>query len=947
MIKPLLSACAALLLFTTSSGQIGFTDQTASLTDPTHYSGNAVTVHDVNGDGLDDIVILDDAKNLKIEFQQPDGTWTSYTGGEMDDQNAWGMVVADMDNNGWADIISGVNGDNPDYAKANSDGTNWTISNLSGYPLFYQGSSIADIDQDGDLDLYVCADTDESAIWENDGNGNLTYSTSLINLSVNGWDGSGNYGSNFTDFDLDGDLDLYISHCRQGVTDPTDPRRINQLFENDGNNNYTENASAYGLDLGTQTWTSDFGDIDNDGDFDIIQTNHDVNNMLLENLDDSDQYENIFDSAIGTQAVGFPIQSVFKDFDNDGFIDLIITGNSHALYHNNGDLTFTLVSDAFDGPEIESLAVGDLNHDGFLDVYASYAQIYNNPSNTPDRVWINEGNDNHFITVVLEGTISNHDAIGTVVRAYGSWGIQVREVRAGESYGINNSLHTHFGLGAETQIDSLVIDWPSSGIHQVIDSPEPDQFISVIENECIAPAAIVSTTGSPILCPGESLVLNAGDEPNATYLWSNGEETSSITVTEGGFFSVVVTDIDSGCSSTSSSIEVLQSPDETPSVTVSGEVDFCEGGTLILSSSSADSYIWNTDEETSEIEVTTSGEYSVTIEGACGNWTSEVITVSVVPSPTIVPDESIVLVTLGAMANLGASTSGDEVRWYDAEVGGSLLSTGEDYTTTEITGPTSFWAEGVSISGGGIGEGGKETNSNGQYFNDSDRYLYFDAYQEFIIDEVRVYCNSPNTKTFSLYDGSGQAIESVSVYVPNGESYIALGLTVPVGDGYSVRVTGAANMWRDNDDTNVNYPYPIATYGSITGANVSSDTPDQYYYYFYDWHVSLPTMGCLSDREELLVDILTGIEELGGLSSVSTYPNPVEDMLHITFNDLIEGNVRLELTDVSGKVILTTDLKSIDAGTTKQIDLSTYSTGIYLLNLTSDEGQMTERIEIR
>lgn len=928
--------------------QIGFTDQTANLTDPTHFSGNAVTVHDVNGDGLDDIVLLDNARNLMIEFQQLDGTWTSFVGGEMDNQNAWGMVVADLTNNGWADIISGVNGENPDYAQANNSGTNWAISSLSGYSLFYQGSSMADIDSDGDLDLYVCADTDESAIWANDGSGNMNFSgTDLIDLTVEGWDGSGNYGSTFTDFDLDGDLDLYISHCRQGVNDPEDPRRINQLFENDGNNNYTENAAAYGLDLGTQTWTSDFGDIDNDGDFDIIQTNHNVNNMLLENLDDSDQYEDIFESALVTQHVGFPIQAVFKDFDNDGFLDLLITGNSHAMYHNNGDKTFTLVSDAFEGPSMLSLAVGDLNHDGFQDVYASYGDIYNNPSNTPDRVWINEGNDNHFITVVLEGTISNIDAVGTVVRAYGSWGVQVREVRAGESYGINNSLHTHFGLGSETQIDSLVIDWPSSGIHQVIQNPEPDQFITVIENECVAPTAVISSSGSPVLCPGESLILDAGDEPNMTYLWSNGEETSSITVTEAGVYVVEVTDTENGCSATSGSIEVLLSPDETPSIEVNGDLEFCEGGSVTLTSSVASSYLWTNDEETQEIEVTESGDYSVTVEGACENWTSEVIIVVSIPSPNIIPDATLVEVGSGSTADLGATTSGDEVRWYDAETGGSLLATGEDYTTPEIIEPTSFWTEGVSIAGGGIGVGGKEENSNGEYFTNEDRYLYFDAYEEFIIDQVRVYNNSPNMKNIGVYDENGTLIENTNVFVPNGESYVSLGLTVPPGEGYSLRVAGAPGFWRDNDDFNVNYPYPIATYGSITGANVSPDNADQYYYYFYDWQVSLPTTECLSDREEILVDILTGLNDLGELTSIRLYPNPADDVLNIVFDESPGLDLKVELTDLAGKSIFIAEWNSIHAGSSKQIDLSALSTGMYIVTLTTDQGRITERIDIR
>ena len=69
---------------------------------------------------------------------------------------------------------------------------------------------------------------------------NFTYTgTSMIDMTPIQGDGSGNYGSTWTDFDDDGDIDLYISKCRQNVNDPTDHRRINVLYENDGNGNYT------------------------------------------------------------------------------------------------------------------------------------------------------------------------------------------------------------------------------------------------------------------------------------------------------------------------------------------------------------------------------------------------------------------------------------------------------------------------------------------------------------------------------------------------------------------------------------------------------------------------------------------------------------------------------------------------------------------------------------
>ena len=231
-----------------SSAQISFTNQVSRLTDPTHYSGVAVTINDVNNDGLDDIVILDNARDLKIEFQGLNGTWTAQnTGEEMDAGNAWRMAVGDATNNGHSDVFSGLFGGQPDYAKANATGTAYTVSELPDYGLATQCVNLADMDADGDLDFFSCGDTGPSGIWENDGSGAFSYSgddiipmTPTPNANWPGWDGSGNYGSTFTDYDLDGDLDLYISHCRQITTTPDDPKLINQMFVNDGNGNYAE-----------------------------------------------------------------------------------------------------------------------------------------------------------------------------------------------------------------------------------------------------------------------------------------------------------------------------------------------------------------------------------------------------------------------------------------------------------------------------------------------------------------------------------------------------------------------------------------------------------------------------------------------------------------------------------------------------------------------------------
>jgi len=944
MITRLLSILTLVGISLSSFAQISFTNQTLELTDPTHYSGNGVCVQDANGDGLDDLIILDNARALKIEFQGIDGVWTSYTGGVMGAGNAWGMAAADMNGNGFSDVFSGLSSGNPDYARSNADGTEWTMEDLTGYPLFFQGSSLADFDSDGDLDYYVCADTDESAIWENDGDGNMTYSgTSIIDLTVNGWDGSGNYGSTATDFDLDGDLDLYVAHCRQGVDSDTDPRRINQLFINDGDDNYTEAAADYGLAIGAQSWTAEFADVDNDGDFDVFLTNHDVNNMLFINNDGV--YEDIFDNSGLNMSVGVPIQAAFKDLDNDLFLDLIVTGSDHAVYHNNGDNTFTQVDGVFDGPDMESFAVGDLNHDGFIDVYGSYAQIYNQPSNTPDALWINEGNDNHFIVVDLEGTISNPSAVGTVVKAYGPWGQQVREVRAGESYGMVNSLQTHFGLGEYTTIDSLVIEWPSSGIHQVITSPAVDQFLSVVENGCIAEVPQISTAGDFILCDAEMLELSLDLAEGETVLWSTGASTASISVSDEGTYMAEIVSAD-GCAGITSSVTVSQSPDETPVLSASGPLEFCDGQSITLSSSDADSYEWNVGGAGQSIEVEESGEYFVTIAGACADFNSESVMVNVLDGPVVAVENQVV--TIGESASLTAVGEFDEVRWYDQEVEGSLLETGSTFETPVIESVTSFWYEADRDYGGVEYNGAKETisSSTGGYLENSNFYLIFDVYEDMTIQTVKVYAQSTGVRTIHLRDQNGALLGSTSQSLNGGLTEVTLDFFVPVGEGYSLRAAGGADLWRDNDPSGLDFPYAIGDLGSVTGTNVTNENAGNYYYFFYDWKVVSSQFSCTNDRQEVVVDAATGLYSNVAIGSVEMYPNPARDEVKLSYAEALD-EVQLILIDIAGRTVYSKNWDKVNQGDLMTIPTVELTEGVYVLTVKSNQGVYSERLSVR
>ena len=233
-----------------------------------------------------------------------------------------------------------------------------------------------------------------------------------------------------------------------------------------------------------QSWATDFADVDNDGDLDCFILNHDISSGIYENNGDG-TFDNVT-AGSGISSITGGIQCMFKDFDNDTYVDLLVTtGVQHKLFRNNGDFTFTLMTDPFPTTlKIQSAVVGDLDNDGALDVFAGFASSYNNPnSSRPDKVYINDESTNNYLRVLLKGDNNNINAIGSRIEIYGDWGVQVREIRAGESYGITNSFISHFGLGTATTVDSLIVRWPVGQVDKMYDV-DINQTLC-IEDTCI------------------------------------------------------------------------------------------------------------------------------------------------------------------------------------------------------------------------------------------------------------------------------------------------------------------------------------------------------------------------------------------------------------------------------------------------------------------------------
>ncbi|MBS1764768.1 MAG: VCBS repeat-containing protein [Bacteroidetes bacterium] len=939
---PVLASAIALISLQTHA-QLSFTNANSRLASPAMHSGCPIAVVDWNNDGLDDIVRLDQGKYCFVDVQTPNNQFQRISLGSFTN-GAWGMAVADIDKNGYKDVIAGgYSGSNGiGIIKTNNTGTGGTISWLPNSNFFLQNLTFGDFNNDGWIDIMCCDDNAASHIYLNDGAGNYPSQSSIINFNLpNGSDNSGNYGSVWTDFDNDGDLDLYIAKCRQSVSNPSDPRRINVMFVNNGNGTFTENAAAYNINIGWQSWTASFGDIDNDGDLDLMVTNHDHASQIFQN-DGTGVYTEITTTTGFTVSDITPIESAMEDFDNDGFIDILVTGSDARFWHNNGNGTFTRINGLFNNNSMESFALGDVNHDGWIDIMASYASIYTNPSSVADVIWLNNGSVqniianalgnnipvNNFFNVVLEGTQSNKDAIGARAKIYGAWGVQLREVRAGESYGTNSSATLHFGLGTATAIDSVVINWPS-GISQTIINPSINQFLTVKENDCVSPEAIVTASGPLVLCTnGQSLTLTA--PAGYSYLWSDSSTAQTLTVTQIGEYSVRITEAGNNCSATSATMTVIPSPDQTPAITALGQTTFCNGSSVqVEGPAGLSSYLWSNGDTTQIATVTTDGPVTLTIQGICQAFTSLPIGVTVftVADPTA----NDVSMPLAGSATLVA-TSGSNISWYTTNTGGTAIATGDTLITPVLSANTTYYMQATETYGGGIYAVGLNNwfGSGGYPGNTTNATTSFDVTKNCTLKSVKVYTNTPGQRRIELRDASNTLLNYADVTVQPDSQVITLNFALTPGTNYTLGTSATVNQTNlgfagpafKRNNTGVNYPYTLNDALSIT----NSSNGNSYYYYFYDWQVEKESFECASNFVPVNVYITTGINDISA-GNITVYPNPVTDRVVIQNNS--EKAVKAQLFDATSRLIQTTQLNAGE----NVIGVQQLASGVYHLQL--------------
>ena len=501
--------------------------------------GCGVAFIDYDNDGWQDVLLLT-GQHLKppsppgaiirLYHNNRDGTFKDITEKSGLGRAVWayGVTIADYDNDGFDDIFITCWGQNILFHNE-GNGTFKDVTAKAGLlqatSRFGTGCTWIDYDRDGKLDLFVsnylvfdtskipargvdpgcsysgipveCGPTgiakETCLLYHNNGDGTFTDVSEKSGISTV----KPRYclTAVAADFDGDGWPDIYVA-C-----DAT----YSLLFRNNRDGTFTERGLESGVALNEDGRTQEgmglgIGDYDCDGALDIFKTHFSSDtNVLYRNTGKGNFRDMTIRAGLGVETRFVGWGAALEDFDNDGLPDLFFTSgmifpevdgkvsdspfkSPNVIFRNLGEGKFEEIFEQA-GPAMKELhssrgmAVGDFDNDGDLDILIMNV-------NEPPSLFRNDvSGTHHWLKVLLVGTASNQSAIGaTVIATYGSKK-QAKPVLAQSSYLSVNDRRLHFGLGME-KTASLEIRWPS-GKKEIVPDVAADRLVVIKEESGI------------------------------------------------------------------------------------------------------------------------------------------------------------------------------------------------------------------------------------------------------------------------------------------------------------------------------------------------------------------------------------------------------------------------------------------------------------------------------
>ncbi|MBK9793184.1 MAG: M4 family metallopeptidase [Sphingobacteriales bacterium] len=445
----------------------------------------------------------------------------------------------------------------------------------------------------------------------------------------------------------------------------------------------------------------------------------------------------------------------------------------------------------------------------------------------------------------------------------------------------------------------------------------------------LTPSLVINLRDTTV-CQGQPVTLNAGN-PGATYLWSNGAQTQSISVNQGGSYSVIVTG-SGGCTGRDTAIVTMK---PLPSTNAGRDTVICTGKSVSLTATGATTYAWSNGVNTAGNTVAPISTTSYIVTGTTnGCSTKDTVLVSVNPLPSInLPDVNI---CPGGSYTFDAGNIGSTYLWQNNATSQQLSANSAGL----------YWVQ--------------VTNTFGCIKRDS---------------AVMTVSNNLN---IGLRDTSICFGQSVTLNAGNiGASYswstgaTTQTITVNQGNTYSVLVTASGGCSKRDTAVVIVLPLPTVTLslidtvslntapfslsgglpigGSYSGAGVtggifspSAAGPGMHVITYTYTDVN----GCSNlKKDSIFVQIVTGIKDNKNDINISIYPNPSNGIIKFTIGNVKEGNGDVEIINNLGQLLYSDKIRIFNLSEFT-FDISNFASGIYYLKIMIEDKFKTYPIEV-